>query len=227
MTTTPPQNPSPYGEPDPIDRPQYSTPGQYPAAGQYPAPSQDPAPGTAPGSRYGTQPYAPMGQGGVLPEPRRHRTLLTLTLASAALWLLANVPPLFGLDDMMRVVRESVSAEGGVPPEDVDRFEAFFRASFIGGVVVALLIGLAVYALVYFGLRAVKNWARIVGIVAAILGTLGALAGLLSFTTFPGLAGVIASLASLGLLVVNILWLVNAFSGEEAAYTRQGRPAGA
>ena len=63
--------------------------------------------------------------------------------------------------------------------------------------------------------------------IAAILGTLGALAGLLSFTTFPGLAVVIASLASLGLLVVNILWLVNAFSGEEAAYTRQGRPAGA
>lgn len=200
---------------------------------------QDPrAAQQAPGARYGTQPYAPTygAQPGItahgdLPEPPKHRRLLTLTLASAGLWALSLLLLLFQRDTFSQAFRESMEQSGGadtgqqLTAEELAQVTDLLTSLFIGTTVVLLLIGLALYALVYFPLRKGKNWARILGIVLAIMGTLSALSGVFSFVTTPGAVGVLASVLSLALVIVNILWLVNAFNPQVASYTGQGRRA--
>ncbi|MGC5048950.1 hypothetical protein [Micrococcus porci] len=205
-----PQNPQ-GGQP----APQYGQPGQ--AAPQYGQPGE--------GSRFGTQAYGAPGlqYGAPLAEPATFRTLLKLTLASAVVYVLSALPGLFVDQDAL--VRDQLRAQGK-SAEQID--QAMQNAGMVSamagiGLVVWLLIALGLYALVYFGLRARKNWARVLGIVLAILGTLSAVFGLFRLGSFP--AGVmIASLVlSVLFIAVNVLWLVNAFNKDVAAYTQQGR----
>lgn len=215
------------------DRPNPDPNPEQPAAGgPGPYPGQNPAYGQpAAGSRYGTQPYAAPGYGaqpgspyGVVPEPAAFPALLTLTLTSLALYVLSSLPALFGGEESIERMRDSLR-QSGLTPEQVEEIAPVVGASVTVGTIIVLLIGVALYALVYFNLRGAKNWARILGIVVAILGTLSAVGGIFSFVTFPGIGGVLASVLSLALVIVNILWLVKAFNPQVAAYTRQGRRA--
>ena len=211
---------------------QNPNPEQYPAGGPGPSLGQNPAGGQpAAGSRYGTQPYAAPGYGvqpgtpyGVVPEPAKFPTLLKLTLTSLVLYVLSSLPGLFGGEESVAQMRDSLR-QSGLTPEQVDEALPVIGGAATAGAIVSLLIGVVLYALVYFTLRGAKNWARILGIVLAILGTLAAVGGVFSFLAMPGIGGVLASVLSLALVIVNILWLVHAFAPEVAAYTRQGRRA--
>lgn len=220
MTIPDPTQPGQPGEPR--HQPAYPTgsaaapagaPGRYPAPGQYPAP----------GGRYGTLPYGVGGMGGEIPEPASYPRLLLLTLLSAAAWVLSSLPGLFGMDRIMAQVRPSLAAEGDLTAAEVDEIVRFVAAATVTSAAVMLLIGLGLYAAVYFGLRGVRGWARILGIVLAILGILSGLSGLTSFLLLPGALGVLATLGSVALVVVNVLWLIHAFRSDVAEYVRQGR----
>lgn len=202
--------------------PQYGQPGPYGQAPQYGQPGQYPATG----SRYGTQPYGVDGRYGTVPEPRGFRTLLTLTLVSAALWVLSSLPAMFTMDDMMDVVMRDAASQPGVTAEDMEMVSSFMRTAGITSIVISLIIGLGLYALVYFNLRGVKNWARILGIVFAILGALAIFSGigfLFSGSTMLILSGAL----TLAYAVVNIIWVITAFRSDVAEWFRQGRPAAA
>ncbi|MDO4240361.1 hypothetical protein, partial [Micrococcus sp.] len=193
--------------------PQYGQPAQG-------APAADPY-GPPVGSRFGTQAYGADGQYGTVTEPAKFRKLLTLTLASAAVYLLSLIPGLLGGTDGFRAqLEEQLRTQPGITPEDIAAFTDLAGVFFIGTVVGSLVIALALYLVVYLGLRKAKNWARILGIVLAILGTLSTLVGLI---TLAATGQWISLLLSLAFIVVNILWLVHAFDKDVAAYTKQGR----
>ena len=120
--------------------------------------------------------------GAAPPEVKR---LLTLTLVSAAVYLLNQVVGLITAAD---------------------------QASGIGQItgIVMLVIALGLYALVYVFLKKGKNWARVLGIVLSILSVVGTLIGLLGAMAYGGL-GIVLLVLGLVLVVVNVLWLVTAF----------------
>lgn len=216
--TGPAQNQPDHGQPQ-YGQPEYGQP-QYgqPAYGQpqYGQPAAD--------GRYGTQPYGVGGQYGTVPEPKKFRTLLTLTLVSAALWVLSSLPGLFAFDDIMATVTGTLDDQPDFSAQDLEAFTTFARTVGIASFVVTLIIGLGLYALVYFNLRGVKNWARVLGIVFAILGVLSifsAVGYLFSTSLVVNLMGVL----TIAYVVVNILWLVVAFNKDVADWFRQGRPA--
>lgn len=226
MTATPdPQEPSgSHPAPGPYGAAPQQPAVQPPAAGLYPPPGQHPAQ-PVPGARFGTMPYGAGMAPGVVPEPPQHRRLLMLTLASAAVYLLSALPGFFNMEAMRDFMREAAIQDPSVPAGDVEPMLEFIQRLTVVSMIAGVILSLGLYALVYFGLRAVKGWARVLGVVLAILGSLNALMSLFSFLLFDGLFGVLISAAALAMIVVNILWLVTAFNGDEAAYTRQGRVA--
>ena len=184
------------------------------------------------GARFGTPAYGADAQyGAPVAEPAKFRTLLKLTLLSAVLYLLSSIPSFFtGTEGQTRAQLE----QAGMSPEEIEQTLQLTGVASVIGVVATLLVGLGLYALVYFGLKAVKNWARILGIVLAILSVVGSVLGVLAAGLLAGLGmdlgldlssplGILGAVLSLAALVVNILWLVNAFNKDVAAYTQQGR----
>lgn len=213
--------------------------GQAPRYGQAPqygqpaqgAPAADPY-GPPVGARFGTPAYGADAQyGAPVAEPAKFRTLLKLTLLSAVLYLLSSIPSFF--TDTEGQTRAQLE-QAGMSPEEIEQTLQLTGVASVIGVVATLLVGLGLYALVYFGLKAVKNWARILGIVLAILSVVGSVLGVLAAGLLAGLGmdlgldlssplGILGAVLSLAALVVNILWLVNAFNKDVAAYTQQGR----
>lgn len=180
-------------------------------------------PGGSPGgpgqptSKYGTDPYAPGTYGGPIAEPKKYSLLKTLTLVSLAIYVLSALPGLFmGEDAAAR--QEAIDAieqqgmTGAEAAEAVDLFMGLFTA-FLW---VALLVGAALYLLVFFGLKKNKNWARVTGIVFAIIGIVFTLFGIVG-ATMLGLVLVVAHVA------VAVYWLVLAFSPEVKGYLAQFR----
>ena len=224
MTQQPPEQPGrpqpEYGQAQPEYGQAQSQYGQaqpqYGQGGQYPAP----------GSRYGTQPYGVGGQYGTVQEPAKFRTLLTLTLASAALYVLSALPALFAMDEILDVTMADVAVQPGVTAEDVEMAASFMRTAGLVGLVIAVLIGLGLYALVYFNLRGVKNWARVLGIVFAIIGLLSLFQGIAYLFTGNPLI-ILSGVLTIAYVVVNIVWLVVAFRRDVADWFRQGRPVAA
>lgn len=213
-----------YGQAQPPhgEAPQYGQPGQpgqYGQAPQYGQYGQYPAPGT----RYGTQPYGVGGQYGTVPEPARFRTLLTLTLVSAALWVLSALPGFFVLDELLGGVLGEIESQPGISPQEVEAVNAFVGTAGMIGMVISVLVGLGLYALVYFNLRGVKNWARILGIVFAILGVLSIFQGI-GYLFSSNILVVLSGALTIAYVVVNIVWLVTAFRRDVADWFRQGRP---
>ena len=101
--------------------------------------------------------------GAAPPEVKR---LLTLTLVSAAVYLLNDI---VGIIAVTTVDTTEMYREMGL---SADQIAAADQASGIGQItgIVMLVIALGLYALVYVFLKKGKNWARILGIVFAILG---------------------------------------------------------
>ena len=179
----------------------------------------------APGSRYGTQAYTPQAQYDVMQEPKKYRTLLTLTLASLGLYVLNLLLSMLmtGDDKYRRYLEESATA-GGQPlsADELEQITSVMNLMMIGTILVSGIIGIAMYLLVYLGLKKKKGWARILGIVFAILGVLSTAGSLITIgATASGALLVALLLVSVAFLVVNVLWLVHAFAKEVTAYLQQ------
>jgi hypothetical protein len=141
--------------------------------------------------------------GAAPPEVKR---LLTLTLVSAAVYLLNDI---VGIIAATTVDSTEMYREMGL---SADQIAAADQASGIGQItgIVMLVIALGLYALVYVFLKKGKNWARVLGIVLSILSVVGTLIGLLGAMAYGGL-GIVLLVLGLVLVVVNVLWLVTAF----------------
>ena len=155
----------------------------------------------ATGDQYGA------GHGGGHPgaAPPEVNRLLTLTLVSAAVYLLNQV---VGLLTTSSTDMTASYEQSGLSADQIAQTESVAMIT----TVVLVVIALALYALVYVFLKKGKNWARVLGVVLAILSTLAVLLGLLT-TVMMGLSGlgVVGLVLGLLLVVVNVLWLVTAF----------------
>lgn len=207
--------------------PQWGNPGNpgYPAGPQTPGNPYSGQPAGQPGgqpSKFGTEAYNPgAGYGAPMEEPNKFRTLKTLTLASLGVYVLSQI---FGLMSIFtpeseQAIRDQFAAMNmPVTDDDINAAMAFS----VGLAVVLTVIAVGLYLLVYFGLRAKKNWARITGVVLAILGTVFTVGGLLmdsgAMTSGMGLVSLALTVAWVAL---NIYWLVLAFNGQVKAYLEQ------
>lgn len=183
-------------------------------------------PDEQPGSKFGTQPYqagtsydAPMG------EPVQYRRLKSFTLISAAFLVLSTITGILlaQTSEYADAMRDSLSGLGLFSAEEID--EQVEAAQGVGFDVTILVLTLALYALVFFGLRAEKNWARIVGIIFAILGVLFTLGGVaLSANLYMAhMWGIATMVLTLLYTAATVYWLVLAFSGRTRAYLADRR----
>ena len=89
-------------------------------------------------------------------------------------------------------------------------------------ILVPLVISIAVYLMVYFGLKATKNWARITGVVFAFIGlalTLGGMA--IDASSYTSGVGIVALIITVAWAAVSIYWLVLAFGSPVRDYMEQ------
>ncbi len=193
-----------------MTQPPYQNPGQYP--------EQDPNAG----SKFGTEGYAPGAFGGPMAEPKKFQTLKMLTLVSLGLYVIGGIIgfiPMFG-SDAEQQVREQLESQNVAVDDQTIQGAIAVGAVFAG---VMMVIGLAIYLLVFFGLRARKNWARIVGIIFAILGVVSTLYSLVMDTemAFMNAAAVVGTVLTIASAAVAIYWLVLAFDGQVKQYLQQ------
>ncbi|MGQ1798810.1 hypothetical protein ACT4S5_16985 [Kocuria oceani] len=129
--------------------------------------------------------------------------LLTLTLASAGLYLLNQLVGLYASStaDMSETYEQL-----GLSADQIAQTQSTAMVTSI----VTMLIALGLYALIYVFLKKGKNWARILGIVLSILSIVINGLGLFGALLYGGL-GVVLLILGLLLIVVNVLWLVTAF----------------
>lgn len=205
--TNPPQDNNPQWGANPEGAPQSG--GDNPYADQSP-------------SKFGTEAYHPNAYGGPVEQPDKFRKLKLFTLVSLAIFLFNQVVSFVMIssaeyrNEMINDLEQQMSATGQA--FDRDQLETYVDA--VVGVSVAIaLIGVAIYLLVFFGLRANKNWARIVGIVFAMLGAVVSVAGFV----FGGASDIITVVVTLLWVGVNIYWLVLAFSPDVGRYLREVR----
>lgn len=170
------------------------------------------------GPKFGTEAYNPQAFGGPVEEPAKFRSLKIFTLVSGGLFLISGVMMLLMfnndsfreamIDDLMTTYQEM-----GVAMErtEVESVYGWFST----GTTIFVLVLLGIYALVYFGLRANKNWARILGIIFAIISVVFSVLG---FAMGEINLSMLISLVWLG---VNVYWLVLAFNSEVADYLFQ------
>ncbi|TLP76898.1 DUF3784 domain-containing protein [Nesterenkonia sphaerica] len=195
--------------------PQWGLPDQSAASGA----GRPPEPGPS-SSRYGTEPYDPQAYGRPVPEPEKFRKLKRFTLLSLAVYLINQLVSFIMMntatfrEQMISDFQQQLTAAG----QTVDRSDIEGYLSMVLGVtVVFALIGLGIYLMVYYGLRAAKSWARIVGIIFAVL---GAFFGIFGFVLGgpTDFATVVVTLIWIG---VNVYWLVLAFNPDVARYLRE------
>ncbi|GAB3843019.1 hypothetical protein [Nesterenkonia populi] len=177
-------------------------------------------------SKYGTAAYDPNAAYGTGPltEPAGVRRLKSLVLVLLGLsvvsyglitaWTLSDAY----VDGMMEMYDDF-----GLPAEDAE--EAAQGAGGVIGAAISAAIMAGLYLLVYFGLRAKGNWARILGIVLAILGILATLVmGLFGLMMIPYFDMDVLLLAGTLLYVLHlaltVYWLILAFKKETAHYLR-------
>ncbi|NDK31079.1 hypothetical protein [Nesterenkonia haasae] len=173
-------------------------------------------------SKFGTEAYDPNAYGGPLEQPDKFRKLKMFTLVSLAIFVINQLVSFVMMssseyrNEMIDEIEQQMSATG----QTVDRGQIETYVDAVVGVGVAIaLIGLALYLLVYFGLRANKNWARIVGIIFAILGAVISLGGF----AFGGATDIVTIVVTLLWVGVNIYWLILAFSPDVTRYLREAK----
>lgn len=221
MSTPPHDNSPQWGNPG--QDPQ----GQSPAGGPYDGgaganPYGQPAgvpPEQQPGGKFGTASYNPNAYGGPIEEPDKYRKLKLFTLISLGLYVISQAVGLILVASegyRQQMIDDTIAQQEALGmPMTAEEAEGVIGLITTVTLVFAL-IGAAIYLLVYFGLRANKNWARITGIVFAIIGTVFT-AGSLLF----GNLDVFTLILTLLWIVANIYWLVLAFSGDNARYLQQ------
>jgi hypothetical protein len=201
------------GQPYGTQQQPYGTPQQQP----YPAPGQQ-------DSKYGTAAYNPGAVGQEMAEPKRWALLKTLTLASLAIYVLYSIVGiLLSGDEAYMEAQLDAQAGLGIPRDQLEEAMEMGMAFAMTTAIVILVIAVVLYLLVYFGLKAGKNWARILGTVFAALGALSILGSLVGVGTMmsaaPGL-GAATLVLMVALVAVNIFWIVTAFSKDVNAYMR-------
>lgn len=174
-------------------------PKEIPVSNPYPdrpgKPSGPPSYNAAGGDQYGA--------GRPAAAPPELGRLLTLTLASAGLYLLNQLVGLYASStaDMSETYEQL-----GLSADQIAQTQSTAMVTSI----VMLLIALGLYALVYVFLKKGKNWARILGIVLSILSIVTSGIGLFGALMYGGV-GIVLLILGLLLIVVNVLWLVTAF----------------
>lgn len=215
MSTPPNDNSPQWGSPD-------AQGGQPGPGGAGPYGAAEPAGGQV--SKFGTTGYDPGAQyNAPMEEPRQYSLLKTLTLAGLGLYVLSQLiglVPLLG-EEGRQAMEESLAAMGQpVSEELLDGAIAFG----IGFVAVLTLIALGLYLLVYFGLKKVRNWARVTGLVFAIIGLVFTVGGFALDTSMLTTAfGLISLAVSVAWAAVTVYWLVLAFSTPVRDYMDQYR----
>ncbi|MEO9248488.1 hypothetical protein ABDK96_12430 [Citricoccus nitrophenolicus] len=197
----------------------YGAPGQQQPYGNPAFAGQD-----QPGSKYGTSAYDSGAVGQPMAEPKKWGLLKTLTLVSFAAYVISGILGFFGLDEetIRTQLQDQMEAQGqAVSGEQLDQIVS---AGVVGGMAFAignLVVAVVLYLVVFFGLRKAKNWARILGTVLAAVGALVTAYGLFGIgTMMDGNAalGIVSLILSIAYIVVNIVWIVIAFSKENNAY---------
>lgn len=221
-----PQNPGeqpnygqqPAGQPDyGQDQPGYNQPpaGQpgygQPNYGQQPA--GQPGYGQSAGNYYNTAAYDPnQVYGGIGEEPAGSKMMKKIILILMGIQVLGLLLGLFLIDDA--TVEAAMTAN--MSAQEAAQFgsggmKGFFIATLIG----VAIVQLGLFLLVYLGLRANKNWARILGLVFAFIGAISWLFGLFQ----PGTAyGIVSMIMSLGSLALTVWWIILAFQKPQAQW---------
>ncbi|MCR4526561.1 hypothetical protein NUV30_09285 [Kocuria rhizophila] len=228
MSTTPnePQNPqsgvpgqpgpAPSGQPMPYGQgavngaPQGGPNGQ-PSGQQY---------GQA-GGKYGTAEYNPGQYTGTMERPSTVDRLLKLTLISLAIYVLSSI---LGFISLGTIDYSQVAREQGMDPSQAESAAQLAGAfGLVGGIIVTVIM-IGLYLLVYFPLKAGKNWGRILGTIFAVLAILSGIYGLFSgqegLSTGIFIAGIVLSVIK---LIVDILWIVTAYKAPTSAWFNQNR----
>ncbi|RLZ03619.1 hypothetical protein CWC38_04705 [Kocuria tytonicola] len=208
--STQPGQPQPYGQGAVNGAPQGGPNGQ-PYGQQY---------GQA-GGKYGTAEYNPGQYTGLMERPSTVDRLLKLTLVSLGIYVLSGILGMIAVNsiDFVRVYRDM----------GMDSATATEMAGKVGGIggpigsIVSLIIGIALYLLVWNGLKKGKNWARILGTVFAAIAILGGLFGLIGTFIYPAPWNIIMIALALVKVVVDILWIVTAFKAPTTAWFNQNR----
>ncbi|ROR72285.1 hypothetical protein [Bogoriella caseilytica] len=219
---------NPFSTPDSTNPPpERSGQGNQPSYGAQPDYGQQPG-HSAPGSKFGTQGYQPGSYGGPLERPKEFGLLLTMTLVIFALDLVSTVlgliPVFTGeLEDTMRTEMEAAGASAA----DIDTALSLIAVGAGVFALILLIVSIGLYLLVYFGLRAQKNWARITGIVLGILGVLFTLGSLVTGlgAAFATPVMIVSSVVTLLWVAGAIYWLILAFNSKVAGYLRQPKQA--
>ncbi|WP_136088959.1 hypothetical protein [Auritidibacter ignavus] len=208
------------------NNPQYNPGSQDPYhQGQQPDfPQATPAGYAGAAAGYASSDFS--GRPAQLEEPQGSKTAKMLVLASAVVTLVQTILHLVFLD------MDSFFASGFLEVElngsEVTEEQALESASnfastvVYGTTIVVLSITLGLYATVYFGMRANKNWARILGVVCAIVGGLLFFWTLLtSFIQFSGVTVVIVDVIA-GLLgtAISVYFLILVFRKDVADWYR-------
>jgi hypothetical protein len=210
---TPPfgQNPPAYGqqpsapqygqEPQYGQAPQYGHAPQYGQGTPYGQGAQQPSQGGQFGqSPYGQSPYgqSPYGQT-AWPSQQPSTTSGVPTLVNISFWLilaggvltLIGIPlalAMFNSPAFAAAVQEAMRNQRNSPDISVENLRGIASTTWV----VVSLIGAGLYALVAFGIRRGKNWARILGTVFAAISLLGLTQiGLGTITILLGVAAIV------------------------------------
>ena len=177
MSIPPPQNQNPGYSHAPSDTQAISIENNYPATGAIYPPGQHP----------------------------RVKSLLSLTLGSAAIFALTQILGIF-----------TPVQESGITLSASSDSGAFQTDPLLSGIL-GLVVGLALYALVYSLIKKGKKSGRITGIVFCILGTIGAFFGIFSLLFIEMPWGLLSTIVYLAFFIVNIFWLMRAFHSDTKA----------
>lgn len=186
-----PGQPGPYGQNSPY--------GQNQPYGQQPYGQNTPSPYGYQNAQPGQYSYPssqPQGGTGKPEAPKEVMIAFWLIIAAAVLTAIEIIISLATMDTVLAqladdpAVRDAVAQTGG----QISEQEFIDMASGMAGVVmvVAGLIGIGLYLMIAFGVKAGKNWARITGTVFAALSLLGIIPfGLHTLTILLGIAAIV------------------------------------
>ncbi|WP_295109933.1 hypothetical protein [uncultured Kocuria sp.] len=156
------------------------------------------------GGKYGTAEYNPGQYTGVTERPGTLDKLLKLTMASLGIYVLSGMVGLIAVS----TIEMAGKADGVGGP---------------AGSIISLIIGIALYLLVWTNLKKGKNWARILGTVFAAIAILGGLFGLIGTFVYPAPWNIIMVVLALLKVVVDILWIVTAYKAPTSAWFTQNQ----
>lgn len=189
-----------------------------PAGFQQPGAQQPGAqqPGVA-GSKFGTEAYDPhAAYGGPMQRPKSFDRVRQLTIVSFLTYMLSSGLSMVVLNDE-QLYREQLEAQGQEATQEALDFMTM--SALVGGILM-LVVGLVIYLVVLLGLKNAKNWARILGTVFCALGIISmafSLTGIGALLS-AGALGIIVLVTSLLFILVNVMWLISAFSKDTNAY---------